>query len=63
MSFILQLLREQNKPVEFARFFTLDEGRSGVVVTFIAMLELIKEQLVDYIQSATAASIYLHLKG
>ncbi|MCF2827045.1 MULTISPECIES: segregation and condensation protein A [unclassified Pseudoalteromonas] len=63
MSFILQLLREQDKPVEFARFFTLDEGRSGVVVTFIAMLELIKEQLVDYIQSATAASIYLHLKG
>ncbi|MCF7513976.1 segregation/condensation protein A [Pseudoalteromonas sp. L23] len=63
MSFILQLLREQNKPVEFVRFFTLDEGRSGVVVTFIAMLELIKEQLVDYIQSATAAAIYLHLKG
>ncbi|PCK29892.1 segregation and condensation protein A [Pseudoalteromonas piscicida] len=63
MSLILQLLREHSKPIAFGMFFSLEEGRSGVVVTFIAMLELIKEQLIDYIQPDSTATGYLHLKG
>ena len=34
-------------------------GRLGVVVTFLAILELAKEQLLDIVQEAPAAPIYL----
>lgn len=68
MTSILQTLRQARKPVQFAQLFTPEEGRSGVVVTFIAMLELIKEQLIDCISSEAepkqaGAALYLHLKG
>ncbi|MEE4250462.1 MAG: ScpA family protein [Alcanivoracaceae bacterium] len=49
---------------EFVPFFTLfrpEEGRAGVVVTFIAILELIKSSLVEVIQSEPYAP--LHLKA
>ncbi|MFN3712913.1 MAG: segregation and condensation protein A [Alcanivoracaceae bacterium] len=49
---------------EFVPFFTLfkpEEGRAGVVVTFIAILELIKSSLVEVIQSEPFAP--LHLKA
>jgi segregation and condensation protein A len=49
---------------EFVPFFTLfrpEEGRAGVVVTFIAILELIKSALVEVIQSEPYAP--LHLKA
>jgi segregation and condensation protein A len=49
---------------EFVPFFTLflpEEGRAGVVVTFIAVLELIKSSLVEVIQSEPFAP--LHLKA
>ncbi|RZM79993.1 segregation/condensation protein A [Pseudoalteromonas rubra] len=66
MAAILQFLSAHPEPVEFSRLFTLSEGRSGVVVTFIAMLELLKEQLIDCVQVAPAAApastIYLSLK-
>ncbi|WP_440055870.1 segregation and condensation protein A [Pseudoalteromonas sp. T1lg65] len=62
MSFILQKLKDSQKQLLLQDFFTVDEGRSGVVVTFIAMLELIKEQLIDCIQAAPASQIYLRLQ-
>ncbi|TLU64230.1 segregation/condensation protein A [Thalassotalea litorea] len=37
--------------VEFSDLFLLEEGRAGVVVTFLAILELIKESLVECVQS------------
>jgi segregation and condensation protein A len=46
----------------FHRFETLfdpAEGRLGVVVTFLAMLELAKEMLVEIVQEAPLAPIYL----
>jgi len=46
----------------FARFESLfepREGRLGVVVTFLAILELAKEQLLDIVQEAPSAPIYL----
>jgi segregation and condensation protein A len=39
--------------------FTPEEGRQGVLVTFLAMLELAKEQLLDFVQEAPLAPIYL----
>jgi segregation and condensation protein A len=47
---------------EFHRFenlFDASEGRRGVVVTFLALLELAKEQLVEIVQEAALAPIYL----
>ena len=47
---------------EFHRFeslFNLEEGRLGVVVTFLAMLELAKEMLVEIVQNESLGPIYL----
>jgi segregation and condensation protein A len=47
---------------EFHRFETLfvaSEGRLGIVVTFLALLELAKEHLIDIVQEAALAPIYL----
>jgi len=49
--------------VEFSRLFKPDEGRLGVVVTFIALLELIRESLVDLVQSEPFAPIHVKAKG
>ena len=49
----------------FQRFETLfdpAEGRLGVVVTFLAMLELAKEMLIEIVQEAPLAPIYLKAK-
>jgi len=42
--------------------FDIEEGRLGVVVTFLAMLELAKEMLVEIVQEAPLAPIYLKAK-
>lgn len=47
---------------EFHRFenlFDAAEGRRGVVVTFLAMLELAKEQLIEIMQDQSLAPIYV----
>jgi len=44
---------------EFSTLFNPDEGRLGVVVTFLAILELCKESLIDISQSDNFAPIYL----
>ena len=43
----------------FESLFEPREGRLGVVVTFLAILELAKEQLLDIVQEAASAPIYL----
>lgn len=40
------------KPIQFHVFFTLNEGRMGVVVTFMAILELVKQSIIELIQGA-----------
>jgi segregation and condensation protein A len=37
--------------VEFIRLFRPEEGRLGVTVTFVAILELLREQLVEIVQA------------
>ena len=47
---------------EFHRFenlFDLSEGRHGIIVTFLAILELAKEQLIEISQGEPLAPIYL----
>jgi segregation and condensation protein A len=58
MSRIMGALRERPH-TEFTTLFTPEEGRGGVVVTLLALLELLKENLVDLIQSEPYAKIYI----
>lgn len=58
MSRILGMLNVEDF-VEFNRFFKLDEGRSGVIVTFLALLELIKDHVIELVQSEPFAPIYV----
>ena len=45
--------------VEFSSLFTKEEGRAGVIVTFIAILELLKERVIDIVQAEVYAPIYV----
>lgn len=62
MSFILETLKDKEHFV-FTSLFNKQEGRLGIVVTFLAMLELLKESLIEYIQAAPFAPIYLKPKS
>ena len=43
----------------FSELFRVEEGRSGVIVTFISLMELIKESLVEIVQSEPFAPIHV----
>ena len=43
----------------FNEFFEPGEGRMGVVVSFLAILELLKESLIELVQSEPYAPIYI----
>jgi segregation and condensation protein A len=43
----------------FVSLFTIEEGRLGVVVTFLAIMELIKESLVEIVQSENFGRIHV----
>ncbi len=45
--------------VPFVALFHVEEGRLGVVVTFMAVLELIKESLVELVQNEPFAPIHV----
>jgi len=62
MADVLDALRGKEF-VEFGALFRPDEGRRGVVVTFLAGLELIKAALVDLVQAEPFAPIYLKARG
>jgi segregation and condensation protein A len=47
----------------FDQLFHASEGRAGVVVTFLAILELAKESLIDLVQNAPFANIHIKLRG
>jgi len=58
MTRIMDLLRA-SPYLEFTQFFTLEEGRRGVVVTFLALMELTRERLVDIVQNEPMGRIYI----
>jgi segregation and condensation protein A len=61
MSQVMDNLRD-NQFVPFVALFTLEEGRLGVVVTFLAIMELIKESLVEIVQSESFGPIHVKAK-
>ena len=49
--------------VPFVSLFTAAEGKLGVVVTFMAVLELVKEQLIDLVQGDAFSPIHVKVRG
>jgi len=51
-----------NGTIKFIDCFTFQEGRMGAIVTFLAILEMVKESLIDIIQNDDFSMIYLQVK-
>jgi segregation and condensation protein A len=62
MSIVLGRLKSTDY-VEFNTFFDVEEGRMGVVVSFLAILELVKESMVDLLQNEPYAPIYVKARA
>ena len=45
--------------VEFSELFHIDEGRMGVTVTFVAILELVREELIEIVQAQEFAPLHV----
>jgi segregation and condensation protein A len=58
MSNILAAL-EHGSFVEFSRLFVPEEGRAGVTVSFVAILELMREGLIDITQTEAYAPLHV----
>ena len=62
MAEVLDRLKGQSF-VPFVSLFTAAEGKLGVVVTFMAVLELVKEQLIDLVQGDAFSPIHVKVRG
>ncbi|MDQ5906880.1 MAG: segregation and condensation protein [Pseudomonadota bacterium] len=61
MGIILRELRSADGFVEFVRMFDAEMGVAGIVVHFLAMLELAREHLVEITQTEAFDPIYVRL--
>lgn len=61
MLIIMNLLTHEHF-TPFERLFTLEEGRAGVVVSFMAILELAKESLIEIVQNAPLSPIHVRAR-
>lgn len=59
MTLVLTHIRDTEGFVEFNSLFKPEEGRLGVVVSFLAVLELLKAHLIDLAQSESFGPIYV----
>ena len=59
---VLDLIQSSDDFIPFTALFTVEEGRMGVVVTFIAILELIRQSVIDIVQNEPYAPIYIKRK-
>ncbi|KAA1173913.1 segregation/condensation protein A [Marinobacter salinexigens] len=62
MSAILSVLQD-DRFVSFESLFTPEEGKLGVVVTFLATLELVKEQLIEVVQAEVLGPIHVRARS
>lgn len=62
MSQVLEKLALKEQFVPFVSLFDYQEGRLGVVVTFLAVMELIKESLVEIVQTESYGPIHVKAK-
>jgi len=61
MSELLQRLRGTGF-VPFSQLLNAEEGRLGLVVSFMALLELVKEALIELVQNSDCSTIHLRAK-
>ncbi len=62
MSQILERVRA-DEYIPFAGLFRVEEGRMGVVVTFMAIMELVKETLLDLVQNEVFGPIHVKARA
>ena len=62
---MVEILARLHTPhfVPFVSLFRIEEGRMGVVVTFLAIMELIKESLIEMVQSEPFGPIHVKPRG
>ena len=59
MSSVLEKLKSNDGFMDFSSLFTAEEGKLGVVVSFLSVLELLKAHLIDLAQAEPFAPIYV----
>jgi len=59
MSHVLSVIADSSTFVDFLTLFDIREGKRGVIVTFLALMELLREGLVDISQHRAFAPIYV----
>ena len=62
MSLLIAKLSQIEGFVEFPELFDVSEGREGVVVTFLAVLELVKEKYLVVMQTSAYGQIHVKYK-
>ena len=63
MGDILSQVNQRDGFIGFNELFTAEEGRLGVVVTFLALMELIKEALVEIVQTEGFGPIHVKARS
>jgi len=58
MSYVLGKVKADHF-TDFSELFTIEEGRSGVVVSLLAILELIKQSLIELVQTEAYGPIHV----
>ena len=61
MSLILEKI-SRDSYTSFDQLFSAEEGKAGVVVTFLAILELVKEKLVELVQAEPYTNIHVKVQ-
>ena len=59
MSQVLAAVNSRSGFVPFADLFDMEEGKKGVIVTFLALMELCREGVIDIVQRGFRAPIYV----
>ncbi|MEQ5800959.1 ScpA family protein [Halomonas sp. H10-9-1] len=54
---------EDGRFVPFEALFSMEEGRAGVVVTFMAILELAKEAMIEIVQNAPLSPLHVRARA
>lgn len=62
MSQIIKKIGTKNF-TDFSELFDLDEGRIGVAVTFLAILELLKDTMIDVVQNQEFAPLHIRVSS
>ncbi len=57
-----RLSNERENFIPFISLFTPEEGKMGVIVTFLAVMELIKETLIEIVQTEPFAPIHVRAR-